>query len=191
MFPSLPALGELSQPFKRAQFGLFGGKTKLYGNNVPFSKHKTRRTWLPNVQRKRIPSDILGESVRLKVTTRVLRTIKKYGGLDNYLKGTASHKLGYVGLGLKLKVKDTEKQQQIVHSKTPEGQKELEKKLLAHSKWGLAIGTMKMGVKRTASILPGNSVEDARKARIDAGKALGLPGPANPAQTFKYLQAKA
>lgn len=77
MFATLLRLGEFSQPFKRAEFGLFGGKTKQYGNNVPFSKHKTRRTWLPNVQRKRLPSEILGEKLRVKVTTRALRTIKK------------------------------------------------------------------------------------------------------------------
>jgi ribosomal protein L28 len=77
MFATLLRLGEFSQPFKRAEFGLFGGKSKQYGNNVPFSKHKTRRTWLPNVQRKRLPSEVLGEKLRVKVTTRALRTIKK------------------------------------------------------------------------------------------------------------------
>ena len=77
MFPTLPIFSVVSQPFKRSQFGLYQGKTKQYGNNVPFSKHKTRRTWLPNVQRKRFPSEALGEDIRVKVTTRALRTIKK------------------------------------------------------------------------------------------------------------------
>ena len=77
MFPSLPLLEVLSAPFKRAQQGLFQGKTKQYGNNVPFSKHKTRRTWLPNVHSKRFLSGALGEYVRVKVTTRALRTINK------------------------------------------------------------------------------------------------------------------
>ena len=67
----------LSQPFKRSQFGLFQGKNKQYGNNVPFSKHKSRRTWLPNVQQKRIPSATLGMPIRVKLTTRALKTIKK------------------------------------------------------------------------------------------------------------------
>jgi len=41
MFPSLPSLAAaLSQPFKRSQLGLFHGKTKQYGNNVPFSKKR-------------------------------------------------------------------------------------------------------------------------------------------------------
>ena len=78
MFPSIPRLLEaVSLPFKRSQLGLFHGKTKQYGNNVPFSKKKTRRTWLPNVQRKRVYSETLGDMVRLKLTTRALRSIKK------------------------------------------------------------------------------------------------------------------
>lgn len=73
MFPSLA----LSIAFKRAQTGLFQGKTIQFGNNVPFSYKKTRRTWLPNVQNKRLPSEIVGGLIRVKLTTRALRTIKK------------------------------------------------------------------------------------------------------------------
>ena len=78
MFPSLPSLAAvLSQPFKRSQLGLFHGKTKQYGNNVPFSKKKTRRSWLPNIQNKRLYSDALGETVRVKLSTRAIKTIRK------------------------------------------------------------------------------------------------------------------
>jgi|SRR5229473_4633737 len=78
MFPSLPSLAAaLSQPFKRSQLGLFHGKTKQYGNNVPFSKKKTRRSWLPNIQSKRLYSDALDEMVRVKLSTRALKTIRK------------------------------------------------------------------------------------------------------------------
>jgi large subunit ribosomal protein L28 len=78
MLPSLPSFAAaLSQPFKRSQLGLFHGKTKQYGNNVPFSKKKTRRAWLPNIQTKRLFSDALGENVRVKVSTRALKTIRK------------------------------------------------------------------------------------------------------------------
>jgi large subunit ribosomal protein L28 len=77
MFPSKVVCEVASQPFKRAQTGLFHGKTKLYGNNVPFSKQKTRRSWLPNVQHKRLRSEVLGEEIRVKLTTRALRTINK------------------------------------------------------------------------------------------------------------------
>lgn len=73
----LSTLPRISQPFKRSQEGLFHGKTKQYGNNVPHSKHKTRRTWLPNVQSKRLPLEATGEMLKLKVTTRALRCIHK------------------------------------------------------------------------------------------------------------------
>jgi len=77
MFGTQALLASLSTPFKRSQLGLFHGKMRQSGNNVPFSKHKTKRTWLPNVQQKRLHSEVLGESVKLKLTTRALKTIKK------------------------------------------------------------------------------------------------------------------
>ena len=46
---------------------------------------RTKRTWLPNVQLKRIYSDALGMPVRIHVTTYALRCIDKAGGLDAYL----------------------------------------------------------------------------------------------------------
>ena len=48
-------------PFKRSQEGLFQGRTRQSGFSIPFSKHKSRRYWLPNVQNKRFFSDILQE----------------------------------------------------------------------------------------------------------------------------------
>ena len=81
MFPSKALWDVVSQPFKRSQHGLFQGKMKQYGNNVPFSKHKTRRTWLPNVQHKRLHSEIMGDLIRVKLTTRALKTIKKVRGM--------------------------------------------------------------------------------------------------------------
>ena len=77
MFPTFRLFEAISLPFKRAQLGLFQGKTKQYGNNVPFSKKKTRRSWLPNVHNKRLFSDTLQRNIRFKVTARALRTIKK------------------------------------------------------------------------------------------------------------------
>ena len=78
MLPSLPLLGQLaSQPFKRSQTGLFHGKLIQFGNNVPFSKKKTRRTWLPNIQQKGLRSEVLNREFTLKVTTKALKTIKK------------------------------------------------------------------------------------------------------------------
>ncbi|KAF9810986.1 hypothetical protein IEO21_06743 [Rhodonia placenta] len=107
MFPSAPALKEIiSAPFKRSQLGLFHGKMKQYGNNVPFSMQKTRRTWLPNIQNKRFFSDALQEFVQVKVSTRALKTINKYGGIDTYLLKTKSDLLGWEGMRLRIMVRE-------------------------------------------------------------------------------------
>ncbi|KAH7928368.1 hypothetical protein BV22DRAFT_1004987 [Leucogyrophana mollusca] len=115
MFPSLPtcasiakmaSIAKVSMPFKRSQEGLFHGKLKQYGNNVPFSKHKTRRTWLPNVQSKRLVSDALGKEVKVKLTTRALKTINKYGSIDQYLLRTKPELLGWEGMRLRILVRE-------------------------------------------------------------------------------------
>lgn len=137
MFPSLPSLAAaLSQPFKRSQLGLFHGKTKQYGNSVPFSKKKTRRSWLPNIQSKRLYSDALGETVRVKVTTRALKTIRKvrrspsrrvsmsisfvqYGGIDQYVLNTKSDLLGWEGMRLRVAVREAQEQKGLEDSVSP------------------------------------------------------------------------
>ncbi|KAI0922689.1 hypothetical protein AcW1_002731 [Taiwanofungus camphoratus] len=109
MFPSSPLLKEIiSAPFKRSQLGLFHGKTKQYGNNVPFSKHKTRRTWLPNIQSKRLFSDALQDFVKVKVSTRALKTIKKYGGIDQYVLRTKAELLGWEGMRIRVMVRESQ-----------------------------------------------------------------------------------
>ncbi|TYZ67504.1 hypothetical protein PybrP1_003727 [[Pythium] brassicae (nom. inval.)] len=69
----------------RAARGLFAGRDKSFGNNVSFSKRKTRRDWKVNHQWKHLYSEALDEKIGLNVTTHTLRCIDKAGGLDNYL----------------------------------------------------------------------------------------------------------
>ncbi|MDH3663271.1 MAG: 50S ribosomal protein L28 [Alphaproteobacteria bacterium] len=61
------------------------GKGVQTGNNVSHANNRTRRRYLPNLQWQRFYSETLGESVRLRVSTRALRTVEKRGGLDGYL----------------------------------------------------------------------------------------------------------
>jgi large subunit ribosomal protein L28 len=61
------------------------GKKPLSGNNVSHAHNKTRRQQLPNIQKKRIFVPELGRYVRLRLSTRALRSISKVG-LLNYLK---------------------------------------------------------------------------------------------------------
>ena len=93
------------QPLNRARRGLYGGKRVIFGNNVSHSKRRTRRKWSPNVQTKKYHSELLDEKFQIKVTTSVMRTIKKYGGLDGYLLNTSEKKLYDSDFGRKLKVR--------------------------------------------------------------------------------------
>ena len=52
------------------------GKSKQFGNNVPFSQKKTRKVWKPNLQVKTIM--LGGQKVRLKLATSTIRTLKKW-----------------------------------------------------------------------------------------------------------------
>ena len=64
------------------------GKGVLTGNNFSHANNKTRRRFLPNLQVTSLLSDGLGETVRLRISTRAMRTIEKRGGLDGYLLST-------------------------------------------------------------------------------------------------------
>lgn len=63
------------------------------GNNVSHAVNKTRRRFTPNLQSTRLLSEVLGEQVRLRVTSSALRTIDKKGGLDAFLLSTPNRKL--------------------------------------------------------------------------------------------------
>lgn len=57
----------------------------MSGNNVSHSNRKTKRRFLPNIQKKRVFVPETGEFVTLKVSAKALRTINKLG-LHAYLK---------------------------------------------------------------------------------------------------------
>lgn len=61
------------------------GKKPLVGNNVSFSQKKTKRRQLPNLQNKRVYVPELDRTVRIRMSTRAMRTIDKIG-LMAYLK---------------------------------------------------------------------------------------------------------
>ncbi|HVS12342.1 MAG TPA: 50S ribosomal protein L28 [Thermoanaerobaculia bacterium] len=55
------------------------GKKPLSGHNVSHAHNVTNRWQKPNIQKKRLYVPELGRTVRLKVSTRALRTIDKKG----------------------------------------------------------------------------------------------------------------
>ncbi len=69
------------------------GKGVLTGNNVSHANNKTRRLFLPNLQEAALLSDILGQRIRLRISTRAIRTIERRGGIDAFLLGTPNRRL--------------------------------------------------------------------------------------------------
>ena len=61
------------------------GKGPLSGNHVSHSKRRVKRVQNPNLRKKRIYVPELGRFVRLKLSTRALRTLNKKG-LMTFLK---------------------------------------------------------------------------------------------------------
>lgn len=53
------------------------GTTVQYGNNVSHANNRTRRRFLPNLQKKRVWVAEQGKFVTVKITTRALRTLDK------------------------------------------------------------------------------------------------------------------
>lgn len=61
------------------------GKTVMSGNNVSHANNRTRRRFLPNLQVTTMQSDILGRSLKFRVSTSAIRTVEKHGGIDPFL----------------------------------------------------------------------------------------------------------
>ena len=68
------------------------GKKPLSGNNVSHANNKTKRWQLPNLQNKRIYVPELGRFVRIRLSTRALRSISKVGLLAYLRKNDLSLK---------------------------------------------------------------------------------------------------
>ncbi len=61
------------------------GKRPISGNNVSHSNAKTKRRFVPNLQKKRFYIPETDEWVTLKLTTSAMRSINKLG-IHEYLK---------------------------------------------------------------------------------------------------------
>ncbi len=77
------------------------GKGVLTGNNVSHANNHTRRRFLPNLQDASLLSDILGVAVRMRLSTRAIRTIEYKGGIDGYLLNTPHGRLSVEAKALK------------------------------------------------------------------------------------------
>lgn len=69
------------------------GKGVMSGNNVSHALNRTRRKFLPNIQDASLYSVALDRWVKVKASTKGLRTVEHKGGFDAFLTGTAKTKL--------------------------------------------------------------------------------------------------
>jgi large subunit ribosomal protein L28 len=60
-------------------------KGPLVGHKVSHSNIKTKRRFLPNLVHVTLMSDVLGRSVKLRISANALKTVDHRGGLDAFL----------------------------------------------------------------------------------------------------------
>lgn len=68
------------------------GKGVEIAHNFSHANNKTKRRYLPNLQRTSVLSDVLGW-IKLRITASVIRTIEHKGRIDAFLRDTPDHKL--------------------------------------------------------------------------------------------------
>jgi len=61
------------------------GKAALVGHRVSHSNIKTKRRFLPNLFNVTMMSDVLGRSVKLRVSANAIKSVDHRGGLDAFL----------------------------------------------------------------------------------------------------------
>jgi large subunit ribosomal protein L28 len=86
--------------YKQSNNGLYGSARIRFGNNVA-EKHnnKSRRFWRPNVHVKTFLIPALGARIKTRLTLRVLKTIRREGGIENYLLKSKPARLKELGPG--------------------------------------------------------------------------------------------
>ena len=81
------------------------GKGVLTGHLVSHSNRKTKRRFLPNLCNVTLQSDVLGRSVRLRISANALRSVEHRGGLDAFLVKASDDELSPNALALKKEVR--------------------------------------------------------------------------------------
>ena len=82
------------------------------GHKVSHSNRKTKRKFLPNLHNVTLISDVLGRSVRMRVTSHGLRSVEHNGGLDAWLMKSSASDLSAPAAKLK---RDIEKKMTTAH----------------------------------------------------------------------------
>ena len=81
------------------------GKAVMSGNNVSHALNRTRRKFRPNLTKVTLMSDVLGQSVKMRISAHALRSVEHNGGLDNFLAKASDLKLSLKARRLKKNIK--------------------------------------------------------------------------------------
>jgi large subunit ribosomal protein L28 len=73
----------------------------LAGHSVSNSNIKTKKRFLPNIKSVALRSEALGINLNLKLAAKTIRTINKYGNIDNFLINYGYNKLSPKGRQLR------------------------------------------------------------------------------------------
>jgi large subunit ribosomal protein L28 len=80
------------------------GKDRQIGHKVSHSNRKTKRQFKPNLLNVTLMSDVLGRSVRLRISANALKSVDHRGGLDAFLLKAKDTELSPRALELKRQV---------------------------------------------------------------------------------------
>ncbi|MBL41791.1 MAG: 50S ribosomal protein L28 [Rhodospirillaceae bacterium] len=61
------------------------GKGVMSGNNVSHANNKSRRRFLPNLNDVTLESEVLGRSIKLKISREAQRSVDHSGGFDSFI----------------------------------------------------------------------------------------------------------
>lgn len=81
------------------------GKSVLVGHLVSHSNRKTKTRFLPNLLKVTLLSDLLGQSVRLRISANALRSVEHRGGLDAFLLKSSETDLSQKAKELRRKIR--------------------------------------------------------------------------------------
>ena len=62
------------------------GKRRMVGNKVSHANNRTKMTQRPNLQTKRVYDPETGQTIKLRLSTRAIRTLDKVGSLSKFLR---------------------------------------------------------------------------------------------------------
>lgn len=81
------------------------GKGPVVKNLVSHSNIKTKSISQPNIQKKRVFSQALGQLVTLRIATSAIRDMEHMGGLDKYILGQSESKLSKRAMAIKTRIR--------------------------------------------------------------------------------------